>query len=556
MSELKSFLKNLNLLIVDDDKVSALVLKRYLEGIFNSIHISENGKLGLLAFLQNRFDIVVTDVYMPEMNGIEMIKKIRQVDLEVPIVVITSSDDINDMKELLNLGIGRFIQKPLTKSMLISALLDASSRIVLKQRLIKEKEMEIELLKYRDRYHINQQNMAYKKELSLLKNDLEKKRLVVNNTEFLFNSFYKPMEILCGDAFIYRYLEDGKVFGVILDTMGKGLSASVTSVLSVAFMNHAVDKGLENRDFHFKKTLNSFLDYVKKVLLEEEMLSGSFFLFDLNNLTCEYAHCGMPSVLVKKDNGLVSEVESNNPPINKFTQELRTACINLKDIDTILISTDGLVESYTKNQEVYLNHVVDDFKKSQFYNNFESLYSDKILSFSDDVTVFYLKKFVPKKIWEVNREINTEMKEIEEFLKDFEDFLKIKRLNDDIVTKVKVTLYELVMNAYEHGNLGIDVDKKHRLIRDNLLEKYCNELEKKCDKKIYVKYGVYIINGVEFFGATIVDEGEGFNINMTNRALENPEYFCGRGIVLSNTFVDALYYNMKGNEASFFVKLS
>ncbi|MGC8924681.1 MAG: response regulator [Calditerrivibrio sp.] len=554
MSELKNFLKNLNILIVDDDKVSTLVLKKYLDGVFNSIHMAENGKLGLLAFLQNKFDIIVTDVYMPEMDGIEMIKKIRQVDLEVPIVVITSSDDINDLKELLNLGIGRFIQKPITKSMLINALLDASSRIVLKKRLIKEKEMEIELLKYRDRYHTHQQTMAYKKEMSLLKNDLEKKKLSLNGYEFVFNSFYKPMEILCGDAFIYRYLGDGKILGVIMDTMGKGLSASVTSVLSVAFMNHAVDKSLENRDFDFITTLNSFLTYVKKVLLEEEMLSASFFFMDLNSLKCEYAHCGMPSILLKNVKNKVFELVSNNPPISKFTSNISTICIDLKDVDSMLIVTDGLVESFSKDENVYLTSVSDDFKDSLFYNNFENKFLDAILSFSDDVTIFYFKRMKPEKLWEINKELNTDMDEINEFLKEMDDFLRKKHIKDETLSKVTVSLYEFLMNAYEHGNLGIDVDKKHKLIVDNLLEDYCRELEKKCYKKIFVKYGIYYINGIEFFGVTIRDEGEGFNINMTNRALENIEYFCGRGIVLSNTFVDALYYNMKGNEVTFYVR--
>ncbi|MGB9730601.1 response regulator [Calditerrivibrio nitroreducens] len=554
MSELKNFLKNLNILIVDDDKVSTLVLKKYLDGVFNSIHVAENGKLGLLAFLQNKFDIIVTDVYMPEMDGIEMIKKIRQVDLEVPIVVITSSDDINDLKELLNLGIGRFIQKPITKSMLINALLDASSRIVLKKRLIKEKEMEIELLKYRDRYHTHQQTMAYKKEMSLLKNDLEKKKLSLNGYEFVFNSFYKPMEILCGDAFIYRYLGDGKILGVIMDTMGKGLSASVTSVLSVAFMNHTVDKSLENRDFDFITTLNSFLTYVKKVLLEEEMLSASFFFMDLNSLKCEYAHCGMPSILLKNVKNKVFELVSNNPPISKFTSNISTICIDLKDVDSMLIVTDGLVESFSKDENVYLTSVSDDFKDSLFYNNFENKFLDAILSFSDDVTIFYFKRMKPEKLWEINKELNTDMDEINEFLKEMDDFLRKKHIKDETLSKVTVSLYEFLMNAYEHGNLGIDVDKKHKLIVDNLLEDYCRELEKKCYKKIFVKYGIYYINGIEFFGVTIRDEGEGFNINMTNRALENIEYFCGRGIVLSNTFVDALYYNMKGNEVTFYVR--
>jgi len=555
MTEIRDYLKKLRLLIVDDDRISGMVLKNYLDGVFDFVHIAENGKLGLLAFLQNKFDMIVTDIYMPEMNGIEMIKKIRKIDFEVPIVVITSSDDVSDMKELLNLGIGRFIQKPITKSYLVSALLDAASRVILKQKILKEKEMEIEILKYREKYNVYQQIVAYRKEISLLKNEVDKKKIELDGVKFVFNSFYKPMEILCGDAYIYRLLFNDKLLGVIFDTMGKGLSAAVTSVLSVAFMNHAVDKGIENRDFDFKNTLISFLNYVKKVLLDEEMLSASFFLIDLTNAKCEYAHCGMPSIILKKKGGFICDIPSNNPPICKYTNDINTLCIDLKDIDSLLIASDGLAESYTKNNDIYMNYIDDDFKCATFYNNFENLFLDKIPSFSDDVSIFYLKRLTLKKIWEIRKELNTNIEEIQSFLKEIDEFLTIKHLKDDIISKINVSLYEFIMNAYEHGNLGIDVDKKHRLIADDMLEKYCKEMEKTCSKKIFVKYGVYVTDDKEIFVANITDEGEGFNTNMTNRALENTEYFCGRGIVLSNTFVDGLYYNLKGNEVEFYVGL-
>jgi len=53
---------------------------------------------------------------------------------------------------------------------------EASTKVILKQKLLKEKEIEIELLKYREMYHISQQQLAYRKEINLLKNDLAKRR--------------------------------------------------------------------------------------------------------------------------------------------------------------------------------------------------------------------------------------------------------------------------------------------------------------------------------------------------------------------------------------------
>jgi len=66
------------------------------------------------------------------------------------------------------------------------------------------------------------------------------------------------------------------------------------------------------------------------------------------------------------------------------------------------------------------------------------------------------------------------------------------------------------MNAYEHGNLGIDMETKHKMIRDNTYEEFLSSAEKKCHKKIKLKYGLYETSGKKILGVTVIDEGEGF----------------------------------------------
>lgn len=548
-----TYLKDLSVLVVDYDQATSRLIQSQLEPIFKSVEITYNGVAGLASFLKNSFDIIITDIHMPDMNGIEFITQIRKIDPEIPIVVVTSSDDLKELKELLDLGISRFIQKPFSKNTLIATVYEASTKVILKQKLLKEKEIEIELLKYREMYHISQQQLAYRKEINLLKNDLAKKKISGKTVDYFFSSFYKPQEILCGDTYSYRHVQDGIIFGFILDTMGKGLSAAVTSIMSVAFLNHAVDKAIELNDFNLSSTVESFLVYIKKILLEEEILSGTFFLIDIEKDQLRYYHCGMPPILIKKTDGTIVELHSNNPPLTKYSQSLNCHTISLADADSFLIYSDGLVESFDKNNTLYANTIEEDFKNTIFYKEFESVFTIRVPQLMDDATIFYIKRFAPHIVWEHTAEIGTSLHEVSKFLNSMDEAFQLKGLDEDTIAKLKVALYEMLMNAYEHGNLGIDMETKHKMIRDNTYEQFLSSAEKECRKKINLKYGLYETSGKKILGVTVTDEGEGFSINISNRALENMDYYCGRGIILSNTFVDVLYYNMKGNEASFYI---
>jgi len=262
----------------------------------------------------------------------------------------------------------------------------------------------------------------------------------------------------------------------------------------------------------------------------------------------------MPPILIKKTDGTIVELHSNNPPLTKYTQSLNYHTISLIDADSLMIYSDGLVESFDKNDTLYANTIEEDFKNQpSFIKEFESVFTTRVPQLLDDATIFYIKRFAPHIVWEHTAEIDTSLCEVSNFLNNIDKLFQLKGLDEDTIAKLKVALYEMLMNAYEHGNLGIDMETKHKMIRDNTYEEFLSSAEKKCHKKIKLKYGLYETSGKKILGVTVIDEGEGFSINISNRALENMDYYCGRGIILSNTFVDVLYYNMKGNEASFYI---
>lgn len=128
------------ILIVDDNKNNRLFLNALLEEHFEGIAEeslqvieAENGKVAVALCASERFDMVLMDIMMPEMDGIEATKQIRQSNKEVMIIAVSAADDAQRKKAILDNGAEDYVHKPVDadifKSRLFNyfALIDARS---------------------------------------------------------------------------------------------------------------------------------------------------------------------------------------------------------------------------------------------------------------------------------------------------------------------------------------------------------------------------------------------------------------------------------------------
>jgi len=109
----------LNILVVDDSHSMRKFIIKAIEasGVDCGLIIeAPNGREALKKLEEHWIDIILTDINMPEMNGIEFIKKIRESEVhkKLPIVVITTERSISIMKEVEDLGIEGYMKKPFT----------------------------------------------------------------------------------------------------------------------------------------------------------------------------------------------------------------------------------------------------------------------------------------------------------------------------------------------------------------------------------------------------------------------------------------------------------
>lgn len=102
------------ILIVDDEKNIRLTLKKCLEDQQYEISIATNGEEGIDRIQSNHFDLVMLDIKMPGLNGMEVLKEIRDKGIKVNVIMMTAYGSIEKAVEAMKLGAIDFISKPFT----------------------------------------------------------------------------------------------------------------------------------------------------------------------------------------------------------------------------------------------------------------------------------------------------------------------------------------------------------------------------------------------------------------------------------------------------------
>jgi two-component system, OmpR family, response regulator VanR len=130
-------LKKFTLLYAEDDKSVQKEMLEYFESYFKEVYLANDGKEALALYEKNKPDVLILDIYMPNINGLELTEYIRKNDYETKIVLITAYSKDTLMLQAINTNVNYYIIKPATlqkiKEMLdkISMDLDRNSEDVL-----------------------------------------------------------------------------------------------------------------------------------------------------------------------------------------------------------------------------------------------------------------------------------------------------------------------------------------------------------------------------------------------------------------------------------------
>lgn len=123
----KSSIPNLNILLAEDNKVNVMVAKQVIENAGHQVTVAENGMEAVEQFQNNKFDIILMDIMMPVMDGMEATWIIRQMEQDknlnpIPIIALTANVVKEDRKKYMSAGMNDFLSKPIRPDLLIEKI--------------------------------------------------------------------------------------------------------------------------------------------------------------------------------------------------------------------------------------------------------------------------------------------------------------------------------------------------------------------------------------------------------------------------------------------------
>jgi diguanylate cyclase (GGDEF)-like protein len=119
-----SILKNITILYAEDEKDLREVTHQILKGFTKKQFVVENGQEGLEVFkkYENEIDLIITDVNMPILNGLDMVKEIKKININIPIIVATAFSNKEYLLEAIDIGVDKYVLKPIDVAKLLQVM--------------------------------------------------------------------------------------------------------------------------------------------------------------------------------------------------------------------------------------------------------------------------------------------------------------------------------------------------------------------------------------------------------------------------------------------------
>jgi len=136
--------KKLTAMVVEDEVAANEMLSSTFKSFFSDVVSAFDGKQALEMAKKVKPDIIFVDIIMPEMDGIELSRKLREHNANQIIIVISASNDIQKISESIEVGVNSFIQKPIDTKKIIELLKNITS-LVKKKKKVETKTFSISL---------------------------------------------------------------------------------------------------------------------------------------------------------------------------------------------------------------------------------------------------------------------------------------------------------------------------------------------------------------------------------------------------------------------------
>jgi len=310
------------------------------------VHDESEGRTGLAWFEKNRPDLVLTDLRMPDMDGLSILGAVKEIDEDVPVIVVSGMGMVNDVAEALRLGAADYLTKPITD---MEVLVHSITRSLALYRL------HIENRRYRS--ELESANRELKEYIRVLERDQQAGRQVQSNllppTPVKLNNLniaHKiiPSLYLSGDFIDYGVLFDRYVAFYLTDVSGHGASSAFVTVWLKQRVNRLFREKEALEAGELGNEMSKMLQIVNKEIIRSKFgchLTCFVGILDThtNKLTYIVAgHLPLPVMLTAEG---AQFVEGKGKPVGIFEDATwQVYEVTLPEVFSLMAFSDGILE--------------------------------------------------------------------------------------------------------------------------------------------------------------------------------------------------------------------
>ena len=329
------------ILVVDDEPdLETLVRQRMRREIRSGKFVIEFAQNGLEALAKleqlDHFDMVLSDINMPKMNGLELLERIPDVDSEVKAVVVSAYGDMQNIRTAMNRGAFDFVTKPV----------DFGDLRVTIDRTLENSQIWREAMETRDQLVIleNELDVARQMQTSILPKAFPK------GETFEIYANMEAAKAVGGDFYDVQPLEKGSVAVAIADVSGKGVPAGLFMMSSrILLKGAAIGSGAPGTVL---TTANGVLTADNA---ETMFVTVLYAVFDPRTSTYTYSNGGHDSPLVVHADGSSTLLPHTGGIALGVWPDMpyESDSVTLQKGDTVLLYTDGVTEAHDKSGEQF-----------------------------------------------------------------------------------------------------------------------------------------------------------------------------------------------------------
>jgi sigma-B regulation protein RsbU (phosphoserine phosphatase) len=376
------------LLVVDDNEMNRDMLSRRLGRRGHNVTTADGGQPALDLLEKEQFDLVLLDIMMPGIDGLEVLTRLRRTTsaVDLPVIMATAKDDSSDVVGALQAGANDYVTKPLDFPVVLARV---QTQLSLKKT--NEALAEAHGRMKRDL------NAAARFQHSLLPERVP----LSEKVEFAWR--YKPCDELAGDAVNVFDLGDGAFLFYVLDVSGHGVPAALLSVTATHSLSTATGPASPLRN---PATRELFTPAEAAAILNSlypmESNDGHYFTLALGILDADARRlrmvtAGHPGPIVLRPGDEPRVIDVPNLPVGCMADVVYEDFeVELRPGDRLYLYSDGLLEAANSNEELFgperLNAAVAAQRGSPLDGGLDAIIGEvvrfqEVEVFDDDVSI-------------------------------------------------------------------------------------------------------------------------------------------------------------------------